>query len=115
MSKLPKAWERSNLGVISYINMGQSPKGEYTNIIGEGLPLVGGASDFSELYPRPKKHTSSPTKTSQKGDVLLCIRATIGKVNVADREYCLGRGVAGFRPILVNQKWLVNFLSGVVN
>ena len=38
-----------------------------------------------------------PTQLCQRGDIILCIRATIGDRNWSDREYCLGRGVAGLR------------------
>ncbi len=36
---------------------------------------------------------------AKKGDLIICVRATIGDLNWADREYCLGRGVAGIRSL----------------
>ena len=60
-------------------------------------PLVAEAGDFGDDFPVPKKCTTRPTKLSKEGDILLCIRATIGDLNWADQEYCLGRGVAGLR------------------
>ena len=59
--------------------------------------MIAGAGDFGELTPAPKKYTDAPTKLSRPGDLILCIRATIGDRNWSDIEYCLGRGVAGLR------------------
>jgi type I restriction enzyme, S subunit len=80
------------------VQMGQSPPGSSYNGEQIGLPLLGGASDFGDIYPEAKKFTNEPGKTANKGDLILCIRATIGDRNWADKEYCLGRGVAGLRP-----------------
>ena len=92
---LPEGWEVKRLAEVAHINMGQSPPGSSYNQEGIGLPLVGGASDLGEVYPSPSKWTSQPSKVAQKGDIIICVRATIGDLNWADREYCLGRGVAG--------------------
>jgi type I restriction enzyme S subunit len=78
--------------------MGQAPLGESYNTSGEGFPLIAGAGDYGEVYPEPKKFTTSPTRLSQVGDIILCIRATIGDLNWSDKVYCLGRGVAALRP-----------------
>jgi type I restriction enzyme, S subunit len=59
--------------------------------------LVAGAGDFDEDVPRPAKYTTQPTKLSTAGDILLGIRASIGNRALADRELCLGRGVAALR------------------
>uniref|UniRef100_UPI0028A87452 restriction endonuclease subunit S n=1 Tax=Psychrobacter sanguinis TaxID=861445 RepID=UPI0028A87452 len=63
----------------------------------EGYPLVGGASDFGSQTPESKKHTTDYKKLSSEGDILICIRATIGDLNWSDKTYCLGRGVAGLK------------------
>ena len=78
--------------------MGQAPSGDTYNTEGIGLPLVAGASDFGKKSPSPSRYTSNPTKVSEPGDIILCVRATIGDLNWSDRQYCLGRGVAGLRP-----------------
>ena len=84
------------------------------NHTGDGLPLIAGAGDFGELYPAPKKFTTSPGKTCAPGDVVLGIRATIGEKVLADNTYCLGRGVAGLRagPHL-NRRYLWHWLTHV--
>ncbi|HAU2307377.1 TPA: restriction endonuclease subunit S [Legionella pneumophila] len=87
------------LSQICDITMGQAPKGSSYNDVNEGYPLIAGAGDFGIKTPKPKKHTVKPTRLSANGDLILCIRATIGDLNWSDNQYCLGRGVAGLRPI----------------
>ena len=87
-------WKTGSLDDIIVLKMGLSPRGETYNEIGQGLPLVNGAADFSEENIKPKKFTTQPTRTCKKGDLLFCIRGTIGNLIYADMEYCLGRGVA---------------------
>lgn len=86
------------LGDVCEIIMGQAPSGETYNSDGIGLPLIAGAGDFGSLFPQPNRYTTAPSKKTLVGDIILCVRATIGDLNWADREYCLGRGVAGIRP-----------------
>ena len=57
---------------------GQAPKGGSYNVTKRGYPLIAGAGDFGKLTPAPKKYTDAPTKLSMPGDLILCIRATIG-------------------------------------
>ena len=91
------AFPTSTLASVCDISMGQAPKGDSYNATRRGYPLIAGAGDFGELTPAPKKYTDAPTKLSRPGDLILCIRATIGDRNWSDTKYCLGRGVAGLR------------------
>jgi type I restriction enzyme S subunit len=101
------------LGDVCEIKMGQAPSGDTYNVKGHGLPLIAGAGDFGARYPEPTKFTSAPTKVSRQGDIILCIRATIGDRNWSDTEYCLGRGVAGLtgREKLLDQQYLWHWLG----
>jgi type I restriction enzyme, S subunit len=85
------------LDAVCELTMGQAPDGDSYNTDGEGLPLIAGAGDFGEEFPATKKFTRAPGKICREGDIVLGIRATIGEKVVADRDYCLGRGVAGLR------------------
>lgn len=91
-------WPVSRLSEACYINMGQAPPGESYNSDGDGLPLVAGAGDLGEIYPVTTKFTNEPSRIAKNGDIILCIRATIGDRNRANEPVCLGRGVAGLRP-----------------
>ena len=86
------------LGAVCQIFMGQAPDGASYNEEGNGCPLIAGAGDFGARTPKPKKFTTQPIRVSESGDIILCIRATIGDLNWSDKSYCLGRGVAGLRP-----------------
>lgn len=86
------------LSDVCEIIMGQAPAGDAYNDKEEGYPLVAGAGDFGPLFPSAKKHTTEASKLSRKGDIILGIRASIGAKVLSDKEYCLGRGVAGLRP-----------------
>jgi type I restriction enzyme S subunit len=101
------------LSEVCHIVMGQAPSGASYNQVGEGLPLIAGAGDFGEIYPKPKKFTKEPTNVANSGDIIMCIRATIGNLNLADRQVCLGRGVAGLRPknCGLNSQYLWHWLS----
>ena len=92
--------------------MGQAPSGDSYNDKGNGLPLIAGAGDFGDLYPKAKKFTTEPSKICDTGDIVLGIRASIGEKVIADGRYCLGRGVAGLRagPSL-NARYLWHWLS----
>ena len=87
--------EFCNFKELGSIIMGQSPKGESYNFDNIGIPLINGAADYQNGYLKPQKYTSMPTKVCKKGDLIFCIRATIGLLVVSNEEYCLGRGVAG--------------------
>lgn len=107
------AFSQQGLSEVCDISMGQAPKGVSYNTSGEGYALIAGAGDFGELTPEPSKYTNAPTKLSRPGDLILCIRATIGDRNWSDGEYCLGRGVAGLRARdeVLSQAYLWHWLD----
>ncbi len=102
------------LDAVCEITMGQAPDGDSYNTVGEGLPLIAGASDFGERHPVPQKFTTAPGKVCTSGDIILGIRATIGEKVISDGEYCLGRGVAGLRAKAgLDSRYLWHWLSHV--
>ena len=91
-------WQKKRLGEVCEITMGQSPEGASYNSEGIGEPLLNGPTEFGPLSPRPVQWTTLPTRFAETGDILLCVRgATTGRKNVADRRYCIGRGLASIR------------------
>lgn len=107
--KLPGNWCWTYLGVVSEIVMGQSPAGKSTTNDSSYMPLIGGAADMGELYPQVSRFTKTPTKQSQTDDVILSIRATLGRPIFSDGIYCLGRGVVAFRSSIVTKEFLRYF------
>jgi len=97
-AKNPKT-QPVELGKIAHIVMGQSPKGDSYNTNGIGVPLLNGPAEFGIKYPKERQWTTEPKKYSKPGDILFCVRgATAGRLNLSDKEYCIGRGLAAIRP-----------------
>ena len=106
--------EVRRLDQVCEIAMGQAPSGVAYNDEQEGWPLIAGAGDFGDLYPSPKKYTREASRVSKAGDIVLGIRASIGEKVLADGEYCLGRGVAGFRAGKeMNSRYLWHWLTQI--
>ena len=78
--------------------MGQSPPGHTYNENGLGLPFFQGTKDFGERFPAPRVYcTAKAGRVADAGDVLLSVRAPIGRTNVARRRSMFGRGIASIR------------------
>ncbi|WP_050568807.1 restriction endonuclease subunit S [Vibrio jasicida] len=109
------SWPLVNLSTVCQIDMGSAPKGSTYVELDRGVPLIAGAADYGDVFPRPKKATIEPTKLCKKGDIIICVRATIGDLNWADKEYCLGRGVAGLRANdeKLDSKYLWYFIASI--
>tara|TARA_R110002020_G_scaffold475043_1_gene708401 strand:- start:4734 stop:6143 length:1410 start_codon:yes stop_codon:yes gene_type:complete len=101
MGWVPEGWEATQFGALAQIVMGQSPKGDTYNDVGTGLPLINGPVEFGYFFAQKMKWTTSPTKLSAKGDLIVCVRgSTTGRYVKSDEEYCLGRGVCAIRAKL---------------
>jgi len=99
------------LGEIVNINIGQSPRSEFYNSRGEGMPFYQGVTDFGEKYPKKSTYCSRPTKIAEVGDIFFSVRAPVGDVNVAIEKSCIGRGVAALRMKNGNNDFLYFFLK----
>ena len=82
---------------IALVTPGTSPKGDLINSSGLGLPFFQGSKEFNELYPVPERYTEHPVKVANSGDVLISVRAPVGKVNIAREDCSIGRGVMSVR------------------
>jgi len=98
---LPSKWRVLRLCDVATIIMGQSPKGESYNSEEIGTPLINGPVEFGDTpfsYTIKSKWTTKPTKMCEKNDLLLCVRgSTLGRINIAGFNACIGRGVAAIR------------------
>lgn len=103
---LPDGWQWATLDSVAEIIMGQSPSGEETTDDSSYTPLIGGAADIGDNCLSITRYTKKPTKLSEKDDVIICVRATLGKPIFSDNKYCLGRGVAALRPRKVSKDFL---------
>jgi len=100
IGKIPEHWEAKKLKFVSKIIMGQSPDSKYYNFDGEGYPFLQGNAEFTELYPKAVKYCTQANKFSQKGDILISVRAPVGEINISDQKYGIGRGLVAIRPKL---------------
>jgi type I restriction enzyme S subunit len=90
--------KESTLGEYFEVIMGQSPDGESCSSERIGPPLLNGPSEFGLTFPTPIQYTSKRTKIAKPGDLLFCVRgSTTGRMNWADQEYVIGRGLAAIR------------------
>ena len=87
-----KEIELKNIGVLT---MGQSPSGSTYNENGDGMSFLQGNAEFGEKHPTHIKYTTAPNKIVQEKTILISVRAPVGDLNISDREYCIGRGLAG--------------------
>ena len=92
--EIPKGWEVSTLSDFAKITMGQSPPGDSYNQEGTGSVFFQGSTDFGWRYPDVREYTTAPSRLAKAGDILLSVRAPVGTLNIADRDCCIGRGLA---------------------
>ncbi len=95
LGTIPAGWEVVRLGEVAEVIMGQSPPGNHCNRTREGIPLLNGPTEYGIDHPAPAQWTTDPRKMASEGAILFCVRgATAGRMNWADRDYAIGRGVA---------------------
>lgn len=91
---------------IAEVVMGQSPKSEYYNNEGRGVPFLQGNRTFGYKYPTFDTFTTKITKMANVGDIIMSVRAPVGELNITPINICLGRGVCSLRMINGNQEFL---------
>lgn len=82
------------LSKIGTLIMGQSPDGGTYNEDENGMPFLQGNAEFGDISPKFVKYTTEPNKIAPKNSILISVRAPVGDLNIANREYCIGRGLA---------------------
>ena len=108
--KVPENWVWARLGDIIQVIMGQSPKGVDTTDDDRYIGLIGGAADMGGLFPEVSRYTVKPTRLSQKDDVIVSIRATLGRPIYSDGEYCIGRGVCALSSDIMSSSFIRYFI-----
>ena len=79
---------------VADIVMGQSPKSVFYNTNGNGIPFLQGVRTFGENYPQIDTWTTSYNRKAKSGEILLSVRAPVGRVNWANQDLAVGRGLA---------------------
>ena len=107
---LPDHWKVARLGDVCNIVMGQSPPSTTYNDEGVGMPFLQGKAEFTELFPLPTKYCTKQLRVCSTESVLMSVRAPVGNVNLADREYIIGRGLTSISLKHGNNRFLFYLL-----
>ena len=90
-------WETKKLYELADVVMGQSPDSKnYTNNPNDHI-LVQGNADMKNGRVIPRVRTTQVTKTANKGDLIISVRAPVGDVGKTDYDIVLGRGMAAVK------------------
>lgn len=108
---IPDGWEVKKLSEIAKIQMGQSPKSKFYNENDEGLPFHQGVSDFNNRYPTHITYCTEEKRVANNGDILLSVRAPVGRINIANRKLVIGRGLCSISSKTNNQCYLYYLLN----
>lgn len=97
--KIVKNLTKSNktkLKDLCKVNLGQSPTSESYSQIKTDTPFFQGAADFTDKYTFIRNYTNAPKKQAYKNDLLMTVRAPAGRVNFANVNCAIGRGLCSF-------------------
>ena len=107
---LPDGWLIKPLAEVAQVVMGQSPDSKYYSAEEVGLPFLQGCAEFQDRHPKHAIYCSHSKKIGCAGSILLSVRAPVGRLNVANRDYVIGRGLAALNGTRVTQDFLEHFL-----
>ncbi len=105
--KIPEGWKIGKLSDLAKITMGQSPSSDFYNEIGEGSPFHQGVTNFEFRFPVTTIYSTEGTRKATTGDILFSVRAPVGRINVADRNMIIGRGLAALKSVSGHQSFLL--------
>ena len=97
LGNIPQGWEVKKLKDVCHLTMGQSPKSEFYNQIGEGQPFHQGVTDYGDRFPTDRLFCTVEGRVAEAGDILFSVRAPVGRMNIADKRIVLGRGLSAIR------------------
>ena len=108
---IPQGWKVKQLGEMCHVIMGLSPKSEFYNEIGDGLPFHQGVTDFGERFPTDRVYCTIQKRVAEADDILFSVRAPVGRINIANKKVVIGRGLSAIRSKNGNQTFLLQQLK----
>ena len=108
---VPKGWREQSLYQIADVVMGQSPKSEYYNQVGEGLPFHQGVGSYGNRFVSDETYSTSFTRIAEAGSVLFSVRAPVGRLNLTKNKVVIGRGLAAINHRRGAQSYLFYLLK----
>jgi len=106
LGEIPQGWEVKKLKDVCRLTMGQSPKSEFYNEIGKGIPFHQGVTDFGDRFPSDRLFCTADGRIAEVGDILFSVRAPVGRLNIANKKIMLGRGLSSIRHYENHQAFL---------
>ena len=111
LGPIPQGWKVKQLGEMCDVLMGQSPKSEFYNETGEGLPFHQGVTDFGQRFPTDRVYCTVQKRIAEAGDILFSVRAPVGRINVANKKIVIGRGLSAIRSKSGDQAFVLQQLK----
>ena len=108
---VPDGWLRQPLVQHAEVVMGQSPKSQFYNEVGEGLPFHQGVTDFGRRFVSHRVFSTAGNRVAEAGDILISVRAPVGRINVTRDRIVIGRGLAAVRSRQETQSFLLYALN----
>ena len=108
---IPRGWEAKQLGETCHVIMGLSPKSEFYNEAGDGLPFHQGVTDFGKRFPTDRVYCTIQKRVAEADDILFSVRAPVGRINIANKKIVIGRGLSAIRSKNGNQMFLLQQLK----
>lgn len=91
---------------VATLVAGQSPPSEVVAPLIDGRPFLQGNAEFGLVHPQAKYEADLAPKRSVQGDLLISVRAPVGALNLANREYGIGRGLCAVRARSIDRRFL---------
>ncbi|AGE21846.1 restriction modification system DNA specificity domain containing protein [Geobacillus sp. GHH01] len=113
LGMIPGGWKVSSLKEFANILMGQSPKSEFYNRERKGLPFHQGVKDFGTRFPVHTVYCTQELRVANKGDILLSVRAPVGRINIANSKLVIGRGLSALNSKSGHNSFLLYTLKRI--
>lgn len=108
---VPEGWKKKVLSDISSIIMGQSPKSEFYNTDGNGLPFHQGVGSYGYRFVVDNIYSTSFTRIAEPNSILFSVRAPVGRLNITKNKIVIGRGIAAINHKMGCQSYLYYLLK----
>lgn len=108
---IPEGWEPKTLTDIASVIMGQSPKSEFYNQDGKGLPFHQGVGSYGTRFVIDNTYSTSYTRIAEAGSILFSVRAPVGRLNMTKNKVVIGRGLAAINHRAGMQSYLFYLLK----
>ena len=110
LAALVRGQRQVGLKDFADLTMGSSPTGATLSEDATGVAFHQGVRDFGIRQPTDRIFTSAPVRMARVGDVLISVRAPVGRLNRAATDLCIGRGLAAARSSHCSGATLYNLL-----